>query len=249
MERKEAFNVEEIDRELDKKDILHDRLDRLEKLDEKLAGKLRTKSIIREKRKMKKWDSNLHRGPLDMTVLADFCDGWIIGCDFALKNYDYDVINERVEILEVCIMEKGERTVEEYHSFFGERNALLWALKNHKYIYETEVTLIDINNIKKGYADIKREEAFKVKNVKKALNKGNINKEYLTKLIDECQMSDVLTPDELIEGTKEVLKDLSDKDKQDMLDRLYELRKDELEENQMDIEHVVLNLGVPWDIM
>ena len=184
-----------------------------------------------------------------MYLLADFCDGWIIGCNFALKNYDYDVINERTEILEVYIREGKERTAEEFHSSFGERNALLWALKNHKYTYETEITPIDINNIKKGYADIKREEAFKVKNVKKALNTGNINKGYLAKLIDECQMGDVFTPDDVIKGTKEVLKDLSDRDKQDMLDRLYELRKDELKENQMDIEHVVLNLGIPWDIM
>ena len=249
MERKEAFNVEEVNRELDKKDLLHSRIDRLEKLDDELIGKLRAKSMISEKRKMKKWDSDLHRKPPIMLVLADFCDGWIIGCDFALKNYDYDTINERIEILEVYIREKREKTVQKHHSYFGERNALLWVLKNHKYIYETEITPIDINNILKGYTDINRVEAFKVENVKKALNTGNINKVYLTELIDECQMSDALTPDDLIEGTKEVLKDLSDKDKQDMLDRLYQQRKDELGENQMDIEHVVLNLGVPWDCM
>lgn len=184
-----------------------------------------------------------------MYLLADFCDGWIIGCDFALENYDYDVINKRIEILEVYIREKRGKTVEKHHSYFGERNAFLWVLKSHKYIYETEITPIDMNNILKGYADIKREEAFKIEVVDKALNTNNINKEYLTELIGECQMGDVLTPDDLIKGTKKVLVDLSGRDKQGMLDRLYELRKDELEENQMDVEHVILNLGVPWDCM
>ena len=253
MERKEAFNVEEVNRELDKRDLLHDRIDRLEKLDNKLEGKLRTKDIIREKRKMKKWDSDLHRKPLMMSSLANLCDGWIIGCDFALKNYEYDIINERMEELEAGIRDrkyrKGEETIDKQDIAFGERNALLWVLKIQRYKYEREYIPNDMNSILKGYADIKRVEAFKIENVENALRIGSVNKRYLGKLIDECQMGDALTPDELIDGTRDALRDLSGRDKQDMLDRLYELRKDELEENQMDIEHVVLNLGVCWDCM
>lgn len=96
---------------------------------------------------------------------------------------------------------------------------------------------------------MERKEAFKIENVENALSTNNINKDYLAELINECQMTNVLTPDDIIEGTKDVLKDLSEKSKQDLLDRIFDLRKDEIEEDQMDIEHVLLHLGISWDYM